>query len=237
MMKRIATLLLTLAAALWIGAGESRLWAGQPGLTYPDSTSDRTARPAEPTLRLAVRVYSLTPEALPHLPRALDEALMVLQDAGLQVRWLNCPAGREREPLCDQDPEEGEIRLRIVGDSRGGDNARSLGYALPLPNGGGVNATALFGALRRVRRGAPVSTAQLLGYVIAHEIGHLLLGVNSHSRRGLMAAPWNHEDLLRISQRQLHFTAQQGRRIRQAVQARMLAQAAMSEVDVAAEAE
>jgi hypothetical protein len=37
-------------------------------------------------------------------------------------------------------------------------------------------------------QGAPV--ARGLGHVIAHEIGHLLLGVNSHSRDGLMQPDW-----------------------------------------------
>ena len=36
--------------------------------------------------------------------------------------------------------------------------------------------------------GAPV--ARGLGHVMAHEIGHLLLGVNSHSRDGLMQPNW-----------------------------------------------
>ncbi len=31
----------------------------------------------------------------------------------------------------------------------------------------------------------------LLGHVIAHEIGHLLLASNKHSRRGLMQPHWN----------------------------------------------
>jgi hypothetical protein len=33
--------------------------------------------------------------------------------------------------------------------------------------------------------------ARLLGHVIAHEIGHLLLPCDSHSARGLMRAEWD----------------------------------------------
>jgi hypothetical protein len=29
-----------------------------------------------------------------------------------------------------------------------------------------------------------------LGHVMAHEVGHLLLGAHSHSRTGLMSADW-----------------------------------------------
>jgi hypothetical protein len=34
---------------------------------------------------------------------------------------------------------------------------------------------------------------RLLGYAIAHEIGHLLLGTTDHTRVGLMRGRWTHE--------------------------------------------
>jgi hypothetical protein len=37
--------------------------------------------------------------------------------------------------------------------------------------------------------------SQILGSVIARELGHLLLGANSHSRSGLMRAVWSREEL------------------------------------------
>jgi hypothetical protein len=41
------------------------------------------------------------------------------------------------------------------------------------------------------KREAPV----ILGDVIAHELGHLLLGTNSHSPAGIMCAEWDKEYL------------------------------------------
>jgi hypothetical protein len=41
-------------------------------------------------------------------------------------------------------------------------------------------------------------TPVLLGDVIAHEIGHLLLGTNSHSPTGIMSARWD-RDYLRLA--------------------------------------
>ena len=40
-----------------------------------------------------------------------------------------------------------------------------------------------------------VSLSDLLGNVMAHELGHLLLGSNSHSRAGVMRAHWQEEEL------------------------------------------
>src|SRR5262249_44633249 len=62
--------------------------------------------------------------------------------------------------------------------------------------------------------------ALLLGHVIAHEIGHLLLGENAHYPSGLMKIKWNQNDLQRMVQGDLLFTAQQSQRIRNNVLAR-----------------
>ena len=40
----------------------------------------------------------------------------------------------------------------------------------------------------------------ILGDVIAHELGHLLLGTNSHSPVGIMCANWD-QDYLRLALR------------------------------------
>jgi hypothetical protein len=50
--------------------------------------------------------------------------------------------------------------------------------------------------------------------MMAHEIGHLLLGVNSHSRRGVMSAPWDSNKLRQAEIGQLGFVRQQAAAIR-----------------------
>jgi hypothetical protein len=47
----------------------------------------------------------------------------------------------------------------------------------------------------------------LLGSVIAHELGHLLLGEHSHSSGGLMQAHWRSEQLKRMEMGNLLFDA------------------------------
>ncbi len=59
----------------------------------------------------------------------------------------------------------------------------------------------------------PEQEALLLGLAIAHEVGHLLLPDNSHSRRGIMRARWDRQDL-RFAAADLVFTAQQAKSIR-----------------------
>ncbi|HSU32755.1 MAG TPA: hypothetical protein VLJ11_16120 [Bryobacteraceae bacterium] len=60
---------------------------------------------------------------------------------------------------------------------------------------------------------------KILGAVMAHEIGHLMLGP-AHSRNGLMHGAWDVRDLCHLGQRQLKFDLDQTRRIQAAVRAR-----------------
>jgi len=54
----------------------------------------------------------------------------------------------------------------------------------------------------------------MLGYVIAHEVGHLLLGVNSHSAEGLMCAHWRREELRHASLNFFFFTSKDAANLR-----------------------
>jgi hypothetical protein len=65
-----------------------------------------------------------------------------------------------------------------------------------------------------------LSVSRMLGHAIAHEIGHLLLGDNSHSPGGIMAAPWTKQDLWHISRGALLFTQQEVKRIQEEVRHR-----------------
>jgi hypothetical protein len=67
-------------------------------------------------------------------------------------------------------------------------------------------------ALLEERKGAEVSA--LLGAAIAHELGHLLLGKDSHAAAGLMRLVWTAGELAAASKGRLTFTEEQGRRLR-----------------------
>ena len=56
--------------------------------------------------------------------------------------------------------------------------------------------------------------SQILGYAIAHEFGHVFLGLGSHAPIGIMRAKWDRKDLYDIVTRHLLFTPQQARQIR-----------------------
>jgi len=65
-----------------------------------------------------------------------------------------------------------------------------------------------------------LSLTQLLGHVLAHELGHMLLGANSHSGMGLMRAQWSSRELFEANHGGLFFSDSESRRIQKAVLAR-----------------
>jgi hypothetical protein len=56
----------------------------------------------------------------------------------------------------------------------------------------------------------------VLGRTMAHELGHLLLGANSHSSNGLMRPQFNSRDLS-LESGQFLFDAKQARRLRESL--------------------
>jgi predicted metalloendopeptidase len=50
--------------------------------------------------------------------------------------------------------------------------------------------------------------AEILGHVIAHEIGHVLEGIARHSPEGLMKAHWGLHDYMRMKKQRLCFSTE-----------------------------
>jgi len=71
------------------------------------------------------------------------------------------------------------------------------------------------------RDGLPLSA--MLGYVMAHEIGHLLLPLNAHSRKGVMRGVWDAEQIRRARLGELTFTQEEVRIMTQRMAANSLA--------------
>ncbi len=51
--------------------------------------------------------------------------------------------------------------------------------------------------------------SRILGLAVAHEIGHALMGTNTHSSRGIMRARWYPKDLQEESRYPAYFTEEQ----------------------------
>jgi len=96
-----------------------------------------------------------------------------------------------------------------------------LGFALPSAKAGSASAAWLFyQRVEHLAESKDAGQAQILGHAMAHEIGHVLLGPNRHSNRGIMRANWDRGVLQEAARGQLLFTREQAAVMRAEVRVR-----------------
>jgi hypothetical protein len=181
-------------------------------------------------LTISVRVYNYTRFSKGLLGQAESDAAGIFRAVGVEVVWTNCnPAGDDlaEDSPCAQFLGPLQLRVRVLPDipAAPGTAERPLGVAL------GKNMASV--SLRRVREEAgrcQVMPQVVLGPVLAHEIGHLLLGSEGHSATGIMRAHWQPEDYAPPYLRTLGFTPEQALTIRAEVRARLAAKLPSAEV-------
>jgi len=132
---------------------------------------------------------------------AEQEAGRILKSAGISVKWVDV--------TIPADVPANDIVLQIVPEAGPMRDPRTMGAALAADEGG-IYASIFFDrvcqrAANPLSNDAHVELAPLMGHAIAHEIGHLLLGTNSHSSNGLMSALWRAGDLRRMGKGQFNF--------------------------------
>lgn len=173
-----------------------------------------------PTLTVQIYNYSQAPPAV--LARAEHEAGGILRAAGLQVIWLECPAkplANENPGPCQKSPEAGDLRLRILPAPIQNQFPDSVfGFAVHP-----VLASVYYDfALRRAKQDdAEFEIPLVLGWVIAHELGHLLLGSNGHSSKGIMQPRWEPNQVRQLMMGTLLFTPEQSKRMSVEAEARI----------------
>lgn len=180
-----------------------------------DCTDDFLARAAEPDSTLTVRVINYTEATPSTMVKAEYQADRILGEAGLHVIWLDCPLGQSAGIItdpCQRPLKPSEIVLRVLSDyRRTGVQEDAFGFAV-LPVLASVYYEHAVGLARS--EGAEFEVSTILGCVMAHEIGHLLLGSNSHSDTGIMQGQWERKQVAQIMKGCLRFTPQQSKLIR-----------------------
>ena len=173
---------------------------------------------------IAIHVYNYASVPQHVLDQAKREAGRIYRRAGLQTEWLDCPLSpgeASRYPECRLPPGALRFVLRVISREMAGRIGlpeTSFGRSwFPEEGGFGVLAAVCAHRTRELAGGNRHLQAVLLGHLMAHEIGHLLLGTGSHSATGLMCAAWYPKQVKRIEQRTLLFNSKQARRIREQV--------------------
>ena len=198
-------------------------------LSLPNLAESCVGRPdsAVPTITVRVYDYAGVPPAV--AKRAREESSRIFQKVGIATEWTLCTTPGQvmpTHPRCETQPLATDIQLNILPPKMAREMMRhhsELGAAVPLPNGFGRRASVFYHRVDELAESGQASRALLLGHVMAHEIGHLLLGVNSHSATGLMHVPWGRAQRERASLGTLLFTDKEAEQIRRQVADRLRA--------------
>jgi hypothetical protein len=166
-------------------------------------------------VQLRVSVFNSSPLSASTIKTAEDKAGRVLRYAGVEVVWLNCFPDTQQETskgVCREVSVPSHLHLRILRTSRGL-KATTVGISFSAADGRGCYADLFYEPIQQLQEQSHRSPSVILGHAMAHELGHLLLGTNSHSLSGLMRAHWTPEDLADASKGNLRFSQEQALRI------------------------
>jgi hypothetical protein len=155
---------------------------------------------------ITVLVFNFRRVPAETLVKAEKEAGRILEQAGVPVTWRDCPTGDEP---CRKGPGRVFFLAMMAGPVQNKFVDTISGYAV-LPD---HLAAVYYDYLPRVAGGKnnKNDTALVLGCVIAHELGHLLLGAHGHSIAGIMQAQWGIEQTQRALMSQLSFLTEEAR--------------------------
>jgi hypothetical protein len=155
---------------------------------------------------ITVLVFNYREVPVKTLVKAEREAGRILDQAGVHVTWRDCPTGNE---TCSKGPGRVFILSVMAGPVQNKVEDRVAGFAL-IPD---HLAVVYYDYLPRITGGQSnlSDTALILGAVIAHELGHLLLGAHRHSIAGIMQAHWGVEQTQRALTSRLSFLPEEAK--------------------------
>jgi hypothetical protein len=149
--------------------------------------------------------------SVPHyvVSRARAMVDFVFERAGFKIDWIETSTGDRTPwiPICKDSTDVSRFAVvirRDEGSARLHDTV--LGYAMPFSGMRNRAAVLWQSVFRAAQENADkVDSGMLLGMVIAHELGHLVMGSGTHGT-GVMSANWLRPDFIAIGRRGLRFT-------------------------------
>ena len=188
-------------------------------------------------LILVVRTYNLLNVPTRELDVARHVSRNILQRAGIETIWIDCP-GATSSPVtlrtCTDTLQSDEVMLRILrapGRQSEGAATDALGDSyIDIAEERGSLATVYVDRIAAMAGASSLDLGTLLGRVMAHEIGHLLLGSTAHQPQGIMRATWSPSLLQRRFARDWQFSRDEVERLDKNLSLRMENRALSPEV-------
>jgi hypothetical protein len=182
------------------------------------------AETLEPQLKLGVRTYNYAVVPGNILLEAEQHAAEIFHRAGIDLAWIECPLSPrevDKFPVCAPNPGSLALTLKILPESM------AAGFGLPLKKFGVTlqhHASFVFYDRLQLANRVGLSEPVVLGHIIAHELGHLLLGEGGHSDRGIMMEDLRVRDFRQAEKgTPLTFSTEQAQRMRARLRPELLA--------------
>jgi hypothetical protein len=176
-------------------------------------------------LSVAVFDYARVPPQW--LSWAKQEMSRIYGEIGVEISWHDASSDARTNSVDKLQPDTGPLPqtaliVLILPESQATQERIPqgvIGYSAGTADECRRVAYVLYGRMDqfRLEQAPAIYRAKLLAYLMAHEVGHLLLPVQSHSRSGIMRAQWSRADLELAQQGRLRFTADQALSIRSKV--------------------
>ena len=143
------------------------------------------------------------------LVRAQSETARIYAAVGVRLEWAGQPALPRLVMMIPSDSNLGVGVEDVAPDA--------MGAAPAADEQTGRVAYAFYGRIEALAKRGGIDAAKVLGIVMAHEIGHLLLGRGAHSSAGIMSGRWGKFEMDLVAVGLLGFTKEQADLIRRAV--------------------
>jgi hypothetical protein len=167
--------------------------------------------PAKP--HVTINVYNDAGVSEQVLAEAEQEATRIFHKAGVENVWVECRLWKpdpDRSSRCQPPVGPTLLALRIVPwSSKLRDSV--FGIAFLSAEGEGTYTDVFYVSVEKLHEDFHANLSRVLGHVMAHEIGHLLLGTNAHSPVGIMRPQWEGPELRSIGMGTFLFTPEQAR--------------------------
>lgn len=134
---------------------------------------------------------------------AKTEAARIFEQAGVSIGWVD---GTHTGGY--------DLVMMLVASPREATTTSILGAAQKK----GVTGYVFYEGVQGFAQNSNVTPAIVVGHVLAHEMGHLLLADRTHSGNGLMRDGWDSSDIGRMRNKSLLFATKEGQALRAAVQ-------------------
>ena len=161
---------------------------------------------------LLIGLYNYSDLSVKETMRLTETADRAFAHSGIHVVWSHCRGALAAVPgaTCEGEMQINEIVVRLrPGGPRSSYDGR-MGHTIVTAERG-YYASVFVGSVRAQAAGFGIAFDLLMGYAVAHEVGHCLLGPG-HSYAGLMRGEWNRQDASEMSRLSLHLTKQEARK-------------------------